>query len=349
MKKLNNIIIIGCSIPSLYAGIRLLDMGYKVSIIEKKNSCSPISQAAYHNFSLYNDTHKSYINLLKRYDIEGTKLNNIKYDTRLFGLINNIIQKAKLIPNNILITHTFTSLCKYLISDTDLNELNSYENIFSGIFNIVNAADCINFFSVDMNSRTNFYFVDNDCVNDLITKMIKNFQSKTGKLIYNNEVKNIKYIKKKYIITTNMHHVLSSDLLLTSISRNNLMCFGFWNNDQKILLNSVSAINSSVVDNMLRKLIFTSSDVGLQDQDHLKIRNKLLNELHIVYPLFTNKSKYIYIWNNCVNNVLVRERIKDMYNDKFIICSESFSKNNMFINYSLEYIDSALVKLYKYT
>jgi hypothetical protein len=349
MKKLNNIIIIGCSIPSLYAGIRLLDMGYKVSIVEKKNSCCPISQAAYHNFSLYNENHKTYINLLRQYDIPETKLNGIKYDTRLYTLINTIILKAKLIPSHILMTHTFTSLCKYLISDTDFNELNSYENIFSGIFNIVNAVDCINLFSTDITNDADYYFIDKDSVNELYIKMMKHFQNKSGKIIFNIEVKNIKYIKKKYIITTNMHHVLSSDLLLTTISRNNLQCFGFWNNEQKMLLNSVSAINSSVVDNMLRKLIFTSANTGIRDQDHMQIRNKLLDELHIVYPLFTNKSKYIYIWNNCVNNVIVRERIKEMYNNKFIICSESFSKNNMFINYSLEYIDSALVKLYKYS
>lgn len=347
MKKLNNIIIIGCSIPSLYAGIKLLDMGYKVSIIEKKNSCCPISQAAYHNFNVYNENHKTYINLLKRYDVQGTKFDNIQYDSRLYALINNIIHKAKLIPPNVLMTHTFTSLCKYLISDTDLDELNSYDSIFNGIFNILNAADCINLFTTDITNQTEYYFIDNNSVNELFIKMIKQFQNKLGKIIFNNEVKNIKYIKKKFIVTTNMHHVLSSDLLFTTISRNNLMYFSFWNSDQKILLNSVSAINSSVVDIMLKKLIWNTAII--HDQHHTQTRNKLLDEMHIVYPLFTNKSKYIYIWNHCVNNILVRERVKDMYNDKFIICSESFSKNNMFINYSLEYIDSALTKLYKYS
>lgn len=353
MKKLNNLIIIGCSIPSLYAGIRLLELGYKVSIVEKKNSYLPISQAAYHNFSLYNDNHKAYISLLKCFDISGTKIDNITFDSKLYNLINAVIQKSKLIPNNILMTHTFTSLCKYLVSEADLNELNAYENIFNGIFNIINAADCINIFTSDIlfenvMQSPKYYFLHNDAVNNLLSKMLKAFQNKSGRVIFNNEVKNIRYIKKKYVVNTNMHHVLSCDLLLTTISRNNLMCFGFWNNEQKMLLNSVSAINSSVIDNMLHKLIFSSIDATIQDHNHNEIRDKLLDQLHIVYPLFTNKSKYIYIWNNGANNILVRERIKNMYNDKFIICSESFSKNNMFINYSLEYIDSALIKLYKY-
>ena len=54
MKKSNNIIIIGCSISSLYAAIKYLDYGYKVQIIEKKNSVIPIYDSIYHNFTIYN-------------------------------------------------------------------------------------------------------------------------------------------------------------------------------------------------------------------------------------------------------------------------------------------------------
>jgi hypothetical protein len=349
MKKFNSLIIIGCSIPSLYAGIKLLDMGYKVSIIEKKNSGCPISQSAYHNFNIYNDNHSAFISLLRQYDIQGTHINNGTFDTKLYNLIYNIVQKSKLIPNSILMTHTFHSLCKCLVTDAELNELNSYDNIFNGIFNIINAADCINMFITDISNQTKYYFISNEVIHTLITKMCKQFQNKAGKLIFNNEVKNIRYIKKKYILNTNMHNVHSCDVLLTTMSKNNLLCFGFWNNDQKMLLNSVSAINSSVIDNMLRKLIICNADTDMHDHNNNHIRNKLLTDLHIVYPAFTNKSKYIYTWNNCVNNILVREKIKSMYNDKFVICSESFSKNNMFINYSLEYIDSALINIYKYS
>jgi len=349
MKKLNSLIIIGCSIPSLYAGIRLLDMGYKVSIIEKKNSGCPISQAAYHNFNIYNDNHHAFISLLRQYEIQGVHMNNRCFDTKLYNLIYSIIQKFKLIPNTILMTHTFHSLCKCLITDAELNELHSYDNIFNGIFSVINAADCINMFTTDISNNTKYYFLCNDSVHVLVSKMCKQFQNKSGKLIFNNEVKNIRYIKKKYVLNTNMHHVFSCDVLLTTISKNNLQSFGFWNNDQKILLNSVSAINSAVIDNMLRKLIICNIETDIKGDNDNQIRSKLLTDLHIVYPAFTNKSKYIYTWNNCVNNVLVREKIKTMYNDKFVICSESFSKNNMFINYSLEYVDSALGNLYKYS
>lgn len=342
MKKSNNVIIIGCSIPSLYAGIKLIDMGYKVTIIERKNLHYPISQAAYHNFSLYNDNHKAYINLLKQYDIKSEILCNPNFDDKLYALINIIIQKSKYMPQSILMTHTFTSLCKYLASDTVINELNAYDDIFNGILNIINALDCINMFSNDFSNQVNYYYINNQSLNDLIVKMTKVFQSKYGKIIYSNEVKNIRFIKKKYIISTNMHHTFNCDIVFTTISKENLMAFGFWNSDQKILLNSVTAINSSIVSNMVNRL------VGKIDSDNNQTRDMLLDCMHIVYPIFTKKSKYIYVWNNGINNVLAREKIKNMYNDRFIICSEAFSKNNMFINYSLEYIDSALMKLYKY-
>lgn len=344
MKRSNNVIIIGCSIPSLYAGIKFIELGYKVTIIEKKNSYHPVSQAAYHNFNLYNDNHKAYCNLLRSYDTKGEKVSTIQFDDKLYSLINTIIQKSKYIPSNILMTHTFTSLCRYLTPDTITNELNAYENIFNGIFNILNAADCINIFTTDLTNHVDYYYVCNDKINNLIIKMIKSFKEKNGKIIYSNEVKNIRFIKRKFVINTNMHHTFSSDILMTTISKDNLSSFGFWNNEQKLLLSSVTAINSSIISNMVNKLL-----IGNIEQDNNQIRDTLLDCMHIVYPLFTNKSKYIYIWNNGINHIIVREKIKSMYNDKFIICSEAFSKNNMFINYSLEYIDIALMKVYKYS
>ena len=59
----NNIIIIGCSISSLYAAIKCLDLGYNVCILETKKC---ISQIFHHsNMKIYNDNHKLYINLCK--------------------------------------------------------------------------------------------------------------------------------------------------------------------------------------------------------------------------------------------------------------------------------------------
>lgn len=342
MKRLNSIIIIGCSIPSLYAGIKSLELGYRVTIIEKKGASHPITQAAYNNYNIYNDNHKTYINLLRRFDVKPSHSFRITKNQRLFDIINSVIQKSKLIPNNIIMSHTFASLCKHLISDADNFYLNSNENAFSGLFNIINAIDCINIFTTDITNQCNYYFLDSTAINNLLSKMIEYFKLMSGKIIYNNEVRTIRYIKKKYIISTHLHNTFNSDYLLTTISRDNLSAFGFWNNEQISLLNNVIGINANIINSLMNTIMDTHNTVN----DN---RPLILDCMHIVYPLYTNKLKYIYIWNNGINNVLIRETIKNMYNDRFIICSESFSKNNMFINYSLEYIDSGIKKLYKIT
>lgn len=339
-KRYNNIIIIGCSIPSLYAAIKYIDLGFKVSIVEKKNSYLPINDSGYNNFRIYNDNHKAYINLLKKFQINSQKITDINMDTKLMTIINNVINKSKLIPNNILMTYTFTSLCKQLISEAEINELNSYENIFHGIFNVINAFDCIQIFTYDLNVNTNYYYLNNDNIQNLIKKMIMYINNKHSKIIYNTEIKSIKYIKKKFILGTNTPFIMTSDILLTTMSRNNLLSFTFWNTEQKILLNSISVINACIINNMINNLL----NIKLTDNEQLdnNIRGVLLSNLHIVYPNFPNKSKYIYICNNGINNILLREKIKKIYNDKFLVCSESFSKNNMFITYSLEYIDQCI-------
>ena len=352
MKKLNHVIIIGCSISSLYAAIKFLDLGYRVTIIEKKNSYLPLYESIYHNFKIFNDNHKTYMNLLKKFDI---KFEKIELDTKNdpinsppskspITLINTVIQKTKPIPNNILMTHTFASICRSLMSEQDFNNINSYENIFSGMFNIINAMDCIQLFTTDITYNVSYYNVTIQSINELISKMLSYIQNKNGKIIYNNEVKLIKYIKHKFIIGTNTHNSLTSDILFTTISKDNLLAFNFWNNEQKLLFNTVTVINASIINNIIEYFMKKNEE---QTNTSDEIRKVLLDDLHIVYPLFTNKSKHIYIWNNGVNNVLIRERIKSMYNDKFFICSESFSKNNMFINYSLESIDNAMINVTK--
>lgn len=345
MKKLNNLIIIGCSIPALYAALKCIDLGYKVTIIEKKSTFISNAEIVYRNYNIYNNNHKTYISLLKRFDIKAKKL-NVTFDEKFCVIVNNIIQKIKLIPNSILVSQTLLNLCKHLITDAEFDALNEYENSFNGIFNVINALDFIHIFTNDLCSNTTYYYLSDDQINLLISKMTELFISKNGKIIYNNEVKSIRYLKKKYVLVTNLHNTFTSDLLLTTISKNNLLSFTFWNNDQKINLNAVTAINSLIFKNIMDKLIF---NIDSQDDKNItNVRQILLTDMHIVYPYYSNKSKYVFIWNNGSNNILIREKIKTMYNDKFIICSESYSKNNMFINYSLEYIDSALIKLYKY-
>lgn len=347
MKKTNSVIIIGCSLTSLYAGLKCLELGYRVTIIERKNSILPVTEKVYDNYKLFNDNHKSFLNLLNRFDIKYVLIENITFEKKLLDIINEIMIKSKHIPNTILMTYTFTNLCKHLLNDKELNVLKSYESILNGIFNVMNAYDCINMFFYDIVIGINYYSINTETFNILIDKMMSVYSKKGGKIIYSNDVKNIKYIKKKFLVNTSTNLILHSDILVTTMSRNKLLSFNFWNQEQKKLLNSVSIVNSSIISNIITKLINSKNIEDSNDE----LRTYILNNLHIVFPLYTNKSKNLYVWNSGINNIIWREKIKNIYNDKFFLCSESFSKNNMFINYSLEFVENTLLNLpnVKYT
>lgn len=339
MKKSNSVVIVGCGIHSLYAGIKFLDMGYDVSIIEKRLSCLPIEEKIYDNYKLYNDNHRSYIQLLKRFDIPFEKLPNLYQDKELFSTINMVLEKLQPIPHNILITHSFNNMCKKVLSQQELDKIKVYDEIFGDLFETMNALDCINLFKMDITIDTNYYHINTKSINLLFERMLSYFTSRNGVVIYGNEVKHIKYNKKKFHISTDTNSSYTFDIILMTISKSNLISFSFWNQEQKKLLNSVSIINPSIICNIFNNIIYSKVNKKLNNRD--EIREYILDKLHIVYPIITNKlSNDIYVWNKGENNILIREKLKNLYNHKFFICSESFSKNNMFINYSLEYVDN---------
>ena len=54
--------------------------------------------------------------------------------------------------------------------------------------------------------------------------------------------------------------------------------------------------------------------------------------MNIVYPI---KKYSLYLWDIGINNIIIREKIKKLYNNIFI-CSDFHSKNIFFANYTLE-------------
>jgi len=110
-----------------------------------------------------------------------------------------------------------------------------------------------------------------------------------------------------------------------------LLKYNYLSKDQKKLLNNVSKYNidceSIYSDKYLKK--------------EYEIKTHLLDKLHIVCPI---KKHSMYLWNYGVNNVIIRDKIKNLFTHIFI-CSESYSRNNFFINYSLETFDTIYSKI----
>ena len=63
--------------------------------------------------------------------------------------------------------------------------------------------------------------------------------------------------------------------------------------------------------------------------------------MNIVYPI---KKSSLYLWNVGINNVIVKEKIKNLYNNIFI-CSDAYSKNIFFANYTLELYEEIQYKI----
>lgn len=327
-----NVIIIGGGICSLYTGIKFLDMGYDVCIMEKNNSINLCKHnGEYYNYQIYNNNHSSYIALLKYYGIYGKSIKNIVYDSKFYNIIAKMKSKIKTIPSSILISLSAIKMFKQVLCIEDFNyilEITSHSNV-NNLLNIINIIEFLNIVNNDF-SKTFYYYIDKQTINNLLSKMVKNFQSKGGMILYNNEINTIKYYNKIFIL----NNKFTCDYLITHISKEKILKFSFWNEYQKYLLNSVESINSCVAKYLLHKIL----SISIPDENN-KINKKLLEEQHIVYPSNIKKNS-VYVWKQGTNSIAVRENIKYIYNTQFIICSESYTKNNLFINYSLEYINS---------
>lgn len=337
MKK--NIIILGGDINGLYIGIKCIDMGYNVTIIDKKKSFGNIKN---NNYTFFNKNHIIYINLLKRFNIKYSKYNNEK-NTKLISLYNLIINKSKLIPKKILLSLSFNSLCEKILSKQNLKEFREYTNNLSSFFNSINSIDFIEFFIYEF-VNDNTYIIDND-IEILINRMTEYLLNKGALLINNTNIKNFKYINKKFILN---NIIYTSDILISTLSKKNLLKFTFWNQEQFNILNSISVYKFNIIDIFKNMTIINKDYIDINEKNDMKIREEILKELHIIYPINKNKNNNIYLWNLGVNNVIIREKLKGLYNPYFFICGISYSKNSFFLNFALETFDNYLYSVNNY-
>lgn len=339
MNNTNQIIIIGCSIPSLYVANKCLDKGYDVCIVETKKCVSSISHHS--NLKIYNDKHRIYMNILKHYNIFGEPMIDIKYNNNFFDTFSQIINNTKHIPDSILMNNNIISL--YNNNIIKIENIN-HNNCYDFLLNNISAYNCINMFKTDIvNKNISYYFLDNEKISLLFDKMLNKFKKKKGELLFNHNVKNVKYIDDHFEIICDNEIVLNCINIITTMSKDNLTKLQFWNNIQKKTLNSVFSIPYSKTKVIFYNIIRPNKEFN---EYNLNFENKyLLDTMHIVFPSVLNKKEVIYLWKNKINNIIVREKIKSLFHRNFLICSESYSKNNMFVNYSFEFIDSSLSSL----
>jgi hypothetical protein len=319
----NNIIIIGCNLIGLYSAIKCVDYGLKVSIMEKNKRYSSKGN----NYRVFSKNHTLYIQLLNRFSINYSKY-ILKYNDKALSILKNVINKSKHIPKKSLNMLPFDKFCSSILSTGDYEVLISNIENFEYIYNNVSAMSAITIFTNEINNM-NEYFILTDNIEILLERMIAYLTSKGAIFYYSLEIREINYNKKVYLSTK--YNTYSTDIVILTLSKSNLFRMKFLNKDQKKLLNCVSKYFIDA------ESIFC--DKYLQKEHNIK--TYLLDNIHVVCPI----RKYtIYIWNIGMNSIMIREKIKMLFQYVYI-CSESYSKNAFFVNYSLEAFDDIYGKV----
>jgi len=340
MKRIS---IIGGNISGLYNAIKYIDTEFIIDIYEKKNEIV-LDTIDNYTYNLYNDNHKSYINLLKKFNIKSIELDSIKFNDKIYIIINSVIEKVKLIPFNVRSSYTFLAICKLYLNTNDYDLIYKELNI-NNILNDINASDFINIFTEDLSNKIKYYYITNEEINLLLFKMINLINNSSHINLYlNNNINSINYnnTTNEFILDNSKKY----DYVICTLSKKNINKIKLWTNKNNNLLNtSVSVVNPNIIKNLIDKIISINLKLDNIEKD-LIIRNILLNKLHIIYPQNKIINDNIYIWNTysniSVNNngLLLKEKIKFLFNSKFFISSLCYSKNNIFVNYLIENIDN---------
>ena len=324
---INNIIIVGCNIIGLYSALRCADNGYRISIVDKLSQ-DKINNKNRINYRIFNKSHQIYIHLLNRFSIKYEKY-MLKYNDKTSAVISGIINKSKLIPKKSLNSQSFVKFCRSILTITDYNILKNNLEAFEHIYNNISAMDALIMLSCDINSSNDYYILTDD-ITVLIDRITAHLLTKGVEFHYNIEIKDIIQCNNNIYSSTRTNTFISNVIIL-AISKNNLLKFNFFSKDQKKLLNNVSKFNIDC------ESIY--SDKYLKTEYEIKAH--LLDKLHIVCPI---KKHSMYLWNYGINNIIIRDKIKHLFTHIFI-CSDSYSRNNFFVNYSFETFDNIYSKV----
>ena len=324
---INNIIVVGCNIIGLYSALRCADNGYRVSIVDKLSQ-DKINNKNRINYRIFNKSHQIYIHLLNRFSIKYEKY-VLKYNDKTSAVISGIINKSKLIPKKSLNSQSFVKFCRSILTITDYNILKNNLEAFEHIYNNISAMDALIMLSCDINASNDYYILTDD-ITVLIDRITAHLLTKGVEFHYNIEIKDIIQCNNNIYSSTRTNTFISNIIIL-AISKNNLLKFNFFSKDQKKLINNVSKFNIDC------ESIY--SDKYLKTEYEIKAH--LLDKLHIVCPI---KKHSMYLWNYGINNIIIRDKIKHLFTHIFI-CSDSYSRNNFFVNYSFETFDNIYSKV----
>ena len=309
MVSKTDVIIIGENIMGLYAGIKCLEKGYNVIIIEK--STKPVYINIYP--ILFSDNHKSVSKLLIKYNIETietiNKLNNL-------DIIHTLISKSEKVPTVFQETMTFEQLCINILNKSIIKILKQNCLYYDHIKNY-NAIEGILYLKNNYINHTHYILKDNTLF--LLEKLRKSFHDLGGHIYYSTNVNNVHINNDNNILSCNYsnNYIINSDIVISTLNKNNLSDIYNWSSESLKILTSVKSFNESYIDNLSIN----------------NIRNHLTTDFNLSIPYYKD--------DNILKDTIISFNNKQIFGKhiKFYICNDLFSKNKGWIDGSIRMIN----------
>ena len=303
MVSKTDVIVIGENLLGLYTGIKCLEKGYNVVIIEKYNKPSYINNIPI----ILSDNHKSFKKLLIKYNIEIVQTINNN------DIIYSLITKAEKVPTVLQENMTFEQLCFNILNKQLIKILKNTFPYYDHIKNN-NAIDGIIYLKHNYINRNHYILKDNSLY--FLEKLRKSFYDLGGNIYYSTNVNNISFNNNILSCNYSNNYIINANIVISTLNKKNLLDIYDWNKESLYILNSIKSYNEEYINtNILNN-----------------IRIHLINDFNIAIPKYKDNS-FLLNFNN--------EQIYDI-NKKFFICNDIFSKNKGWIDGSIRMINDII-------
>ena len=255
---MKQVIILGGGIAGLYAALKCSQLGFKVTLVEKRERLGGnIHTVKKDNYNLdtgagrFNSDHKLLINLLKMYGLTIKELSDKKdfrpvLCSRLIprfdyhDWIKKIIEKSKDISNELLQSITFIQLCEMILG-YEKSKLLIESFGYNAEFLITNAYSSIKTFKEDFTNQYPYYYCT-EGLSELVSRIEADLIEQGVTIIKNTSVDNIKEKNGQFKLNVGSRRLVS-DFLILALPKSALMTIPFFNNYTKALFDTVVPIS----------------------------------------------------------------------------------------------------------
>tara|TARA_Y100000389_G_scaffold83399_1_gene79952 strand:- start:4920 stop:5852 length:933 start_codon:yes stop_codon:yes gene_type:complete len=298
-----DVLIIGENLLGLYAGIKCIEKGLSVLIVEKLVKEPPFISG---NPILIVDTHKHFKKLCSNYKIDLEYVPNLLHNHETLQLL---ITKSEKIPSVLQNSITFEQLCVNIIGNQGIKILKKTFEYYDNI-KYYNAVDALYYLKKNYLLHNHYTLKNNS--NHLLKKLRKTFINYGGIINYSSPLQHFKINQDNtFLSTLSNNQNVYSNIIISTLNNYNLSYIYNWSPD---------------IQNTL------SSSYTYDPLSFRYIHNHLITNFNIATPMYNelcNSHKFVL---NSPDSQIFGKSIK------FFICNDFFSKNKNWFEGSFDLI-----------